>query len=215
MTTLYVTQKGMANLPDRPAYDQYKTEPNLVRAAYQAYWPELADCQPNRILDPGAGEGVWGSVAREAWPESNITGVELQSLPHPPAYDAWRPGQDYRDWAATFLSVTNLKYDLVVGNPPYRHAEEFIQRSWQLLKPGGIILFLLRLSFQSGVRRCEEFWPAYPLSDVGIVVRRPSFYGNSTNATDYGIFMWRKGQGYPSGGWPTRLVLHARGTHES
>jgi len=61
----------------------------------------------------------------------------------------------------------------------------------------------------SGVARYNDLWQIYPPTTVGVLSRRPSFYGGSTNATDYAIFHWIKGRGNPRE-WKTILLLHER-----
>ena len=49
------------------------------------------------------------------------------------------------------------KYDLIIGNPPFSLALEFIQRAFQVVKPGGKVIFLLRTAFLESDRRFS-FW---------------------------------------------------------
>jgi methylase of polypeptide subunit release factors len=109
----------LKELKPRDTFDHYPTPLPHVRAGLDL----LPAIHPARILDPGAGGGIWGTEARSRWPESNITGVELRTIN--PAlqfpYDCW--------YTADFLTCPIPQpFDLVIGNPPYRHAEEFVRR---------------------------------------------------------------------------------------
>jgi hypothetical protein len=103
-----------------------------------------------------------------------------------------------------------------VGNPPYGPkvdgvllTERFIRHSWDLLAPGGRIIFLLRLAFQAGIGRYWGLWSDLPPTLVAVVCPRPSFGKNSkgkrgTNGTDYGLFVWDRALDGRCAGTPRR-----------
>lgn len=210
MTTIYITKDRI--LPNRIPFELYPTERNLIRAA-------LTTCRPKatikRILDVGAGDGRWGSVAREFYPNAVIVGVEIRDLPKPKEFDFWYRA-DFLQWGS------RDRFDLIVGNPPYgpevegvSTAECFIKRAWRLLlAPKGTMILLLRLAFQSGVARYNGLWDYCPLYKLAVLSRRPSFYDGGTNGTDYGLYIWRKRlNGEPDGDsrkWPTELLIYER-----
>lgn len=168
----------------RAAEDFY---PTPLAAARSSLTLLPADLTPAAILDPGAGTGVYGQAARELWPGAEITGAELR-LEHPSAdYDRWRAGDFLRmPWYQTF--------DLVIGNPPYKPAEQFVRRAFELTRPGGFVAFLLRLAFLEGRARGRGLWSQHPPLVVGAFSRRPSFTGNGrTDATAYAVFVWQIG----------------------
>jgi hypothetical protein len=195
----------------RDPHDFYPTLTGYVRAALSllpvGYTPET-------ILDPGAGTGVWGQVARERWPHAWIEGVEVRSTPHPDAYDVWFIGDLARYTHPPMI-------DLVIGNPPYKLAEQFVRRSLDLLLPSGYLVFLLRLGFLEGqdrnftaeekaelVKKGKRFKSmetgllrAHPPQAVGVYVQRPSFIGGGTDMTAYAAFVWQKG-------WSGTTTLH-------
>jgi hypothetical protein len=47
----------------------------------------------------------------------------------------------------------------------------------------------------SGISRYKGLYRSMPLYRAGVLVRRPSFYGNGTNGTDYALFVWKKENG--------------------
>jgi hypothetical protein len=148
------------------------------------------------ILDPGAGDGVWGRAASVVYPDSYIYGVEndmSRAIPNPVEYSVW----DTRDYLLLDLEPT---FDLVIGNPPYKYAEEFVRKSYDLLEPNGHILFLLRLAFLEGQNRYKEMFDKElrPVH-VWVLPRRPSFTENrKTDSTAYAIYVWNKyDQKYP------------------
>lgn len=220
MTTIYVN-KGTA-LPKRKENDLYQTEPNLIRAAIQKFVldPETG-VHPRsiyKILDIGAYDGRWGTIAAEMLPnDSVVAGVELLNMPAPKTFEFWLAGKSYLDPEVIkrIDDAWPYGFDLIVSNPPYYLAEPIIRQAWKHLGDGGRMIMLLRLSFQSGVDRYNKLWDELPLRWMGVLSRRPSFYGGGTNGTDYGLFVWEKGfvKDQPSGtsrSWPTVLVNYER-----
>lgn len=67
------------------------------------------------VLDVGAGEGAWGVVARELWPECRLVAIEPRDDAMPDArrnYDEVFHGE-FQDF------TTDERFDLIVGNPPF------------------------------------------------------------------------------------------------
>lgn len=217
-----ITQKQLNQdrSPEDIDNDTYPTPEPLVRAALRLLKGELYTALdggvngytptpiqpfiplPQRILDPGAGAGIWGKVAREIWPQAYIVGVELNKAPNPDAnvYDWWHDGVDYREFDP------GIGFDLVIGNPPYgksdgkkdrKLAEKFVRRSISFLNPGGHVLFLLKSVFRHGSGRNQGLFVDHPYMAVFDSASRVSFFksarGASTNDVDYSLFFWKKG----------------------
>lgn len=147
-----------------------------------------ADLSPCWIVDPGAGAGPWGAAARRRWPLATIAGYELRETVRPASYNDWIIG-DFLQQPAPEQAP-----DLIIGNPPYKHAEAFVRRSLDLLWPGGYLVFLLRLAFLEGQARGAGLWREHRPQIVGVCSQRPSFTGDgNTDATAYACFVWCKG----------------------
>jgi hypothetical protein len=188
MSPIITTTK---TLRPRDPHDHYPTPVALCYAALQHY----GQGSHSRILDPGAGTGVWGASARAFYPDAHLTGVELRRSPKPDAYNLWLT-QNYLD-----LDF-GRDFDLIIGNPPYKLAEAFIRKALSELTAGGDLVFLLRIAFLAGQDRGKGLWHDYPPRTVGVCSRRPSFTGDGkTDATDYALFHWVKGASGP----PPRL----------
>src|SRR5262245_27832883 len=85
-------------------------------------------------------------------------------------------------------------FDLVIGNPPYKHTEQFVRHGMDMLESGGYLVFLLRLNFLEGQGRGRSFWNRYPPVKVVVSSRRVSFSGDGkSNATAYAYFVWQQG----------------------
>lgn len=184
MTTVYVSGNAINNLPKRRAFDFYPT-PLHVASDALTFLPE--GFTPQCILDPGAGTGVWGMASRRRWPNSLITGVELRTeTPKPNAYNFWMH-QNF------LLSTATPAFDLVVGNPPYDVAEQFIRHSLNCLEHGGYMVLLLRLAFLESQTRARALYRHTPPQSVVVRANRVSFTGDGqTNATAYAYFIWQK-----------------------
>lgn len=187
MPTIYVDNKDA--LPKRREYDFYPTPIEVCRASLQIL---LKDWMPDFILDPGAGDGVWGKAFREFNLSSYLVGVELRDVQKPLEYDSWY-NKDFSKFSH------HLKFDLVMGNPPYKYAEEFLDKSLELLEDNGYILFLLRLSFLEGISRYNKYYngnirPNIRPKEVWVSNRRVSFSNDGKSSADaYGVFIWQKG----------------------
>lgn len=71
-------------------------------------------------------------------------------------------------------------------------ALDFINKSLELLHPGGLLIFLLRTNFLESEKRFK-WWQEHPLSGLYTLHKRPSFTGRGTDATSYSWFVWERG----------------------
>lgn len=206
MTTIYI--KEGTELPKRVEFDVYETEKPLIRAALAKLPKQILKTQDLFILDIGCGSGRWGEVYKELQPKCTVHGIEIRDIPDNPAYD--------KVYHGNFADIElDRKYNLIIGNPPYKFAEEIIRYGWQYLANNGQMAMLLRLAFQAGSKRAKDLWQNIYPWQVSVCSRRPSFLGDGgTNGTDYGIFYWAKNElgntyGTP-GQWFTNLLEFER-----
>ncbi len=186
-----IIEKGLKR---RKEYDFYSTPLEFCKAAVNI----INDFNPTFICDPGAGNGVWGKILKEKFPNSMLNGVEIQPFDKPIWYDNWYLG-DYLKY-----EPFTYKYDLIIGNPPYSLAEEFIRHSFNILSDNGYIVFLLRLSFLESKKRARSLFKEFPPLNVYISVSRISFTcdGKSDDQA-YAVFKWAKNrtQNWFIGSW--------------
>ncbi|MCU7836139.1 MAG: hypothetical protein KZQ83_12935 [gamma proteobacterium symbiont of Taylorina sp.] len=90
-----------------------------------------------------------------------------------------RCGRDY-------LNVDHEQVDIIITNPPYKLAREFIEKA---LGHGKTVIMLLRLNFLESQGR-YEFWQANPPSHIITLSKRPSFTNKGTDSTGYAWFCW-------------------------
>ena len=178
--TIITTDKP---LRARDPFDFYPTPVEVCEAALA-----LVPFVPRSVLDPGAGAGPWGRAAHTRWPTAWIDGYELREVSHPYGYTAWHCGNDFLD------ATVGGGYALVMGNPPYKLAEAFVRKGLAALRPGGWLVFLLRLAFLEGQERDEGLWAEFPARRVDVLAKRPSFTADrKTDATAYAMFCWERG----------------------
>lgn len=86
----------------------------------------------------------------------------------------------------------NKKYDIVISNPPFNFALDFIQKGLSLLKEDGYLVFLLRLNFFGSKIRNEFLLQNIP-EYVFIHSKRMSFTDNGKkDSIEYAHFVFRK-----------------------
>lgn len=80
------------------------------------------------------------------------------------------------------------KYSVVITNPPYSQAMEFIEKGLSL-KPE-VLALLLRVNFLGSGERCSFLRHNAP--DIYVLPNRPSFAFKGTDACEYAWFLWGK-----------------------
>lgn len=80
------------------------------------------------------------------------------------------------------------KYNVIITNPPYYLAQEFIEHSIDL-EPDYVVM-LLRTNFLESETRNSFLRSNTP--DIYVLPNRPSFTGDGTDATSYAWFVWSR-----------------------
>lgn len=195
-------------LGERHEADFYPTDPKVCAATINLLPPEF---MPKRILDPGAGDGAWGKVARRMIPDAHIIGVELRDVKPHPAYNEWIHG-DFR-----MLNLDPVDY--ICGNLPFMIAESMLRCCFPLVKATkGIMHQLLPLDFLAGEDRRIDLWAEFPPTTVHVISLRPSFIhtgkkAGKTDGSSYAIYEWdfsKPPPPFPRLSWLSwkRLITH-------
>lgn len=175
------TGRGAVRHPD----DFYQTPGWCVRR-YLDYWREEYGYDltvQRRWLEPSAGNGaIMRAVA--AWaPPFAPKWVALDIDPTGPRIAR----KDFLDKEVS----ADTKFDLCIGNPPYKLAREFIEKG---LTVAHEVAFLLRLNFLESEDR-HDLFRKHPC-DVHVLPNRPSFRADGhTDATAYAWFEFGGGHG--------------------
>lgn len=138
----------------REVSDYYKTPKKCIIdfLIYFRMAEELKDADTWKILDPCA---WWDEKNGMSYPEAmkqfgiNNPVITLDIRDDSPALFHC----DYREFMTP--TVEEDKYDMIITNPPFALAQEFIEKSLSLVKEWGYVVMLLRLNFFGSRKRYE------------------------------------------------------------
>lgn len=134
---------------DRQREDYYATEPKATE------WLCKLERFEGRILEPSCGEGHMSEVLKAA-------GYEVVSR------DLVDRG--YGE-VADFLAIDNLAWNgNIVTNPPYKYAQQFVEKALSIIPEGKKVAMFLKLTFLEGKARRTLFRSTPPHSCLGELV---------------------------------------------
>jgi len=177
----------------------FETPPKLCDVAVGLLTSRVTQNRP-RFLDAGAGTGNWGrAVVKRFRDRGKLVGVDLYfsrpKIQNP--YSEFHQLDFSRPLTAGFPGII-AGYTAIVGNPPFKSAEQFVRVAYDLLIPGGYILFLLRLSFLESIKRHHGLWNDLPPEVVYVLAERIPWANHKqgkngkTDDTAYALYLWRK-----------------------
>jgi hypothetical protein len=154
--------------------DDYYATPSWCTRAILRYLPKF-----RRALDPCAGDGAILAEVRATYgARVEVEGIEIDKA------RAKAAGARCAD----ALKVDWPNVDLVIMNPPFKLAMEFVEASLRQVVPGGTVAVLLRLAWLASQKRAAFLRANTP--SVYVLPRRPSFTGRGTDSTDYAWMVW-------------------------
>lgn len=162
--------------------DFYATPIETVRTFLNAYGGIK---ESDVILEPSAGNGNIVRALRECGYKNRIDAIEVRSEEYAGLVEIC-DNVRICDYLQTPLRET---YDVIIGNPPYSLAMEFIDKGISMLKPGGRLIYLLRTNFLESAKRAAWWQDKLP-TGLYVCAKRPSFTGRGTDATSYAWFVW-------------------------
>ena len=193
---------------ERRPNDDYPTPPELcdwvVDTLSRDGWIEWETFGPPLyVLEPSAGSGNFVQAVRTGISPAVIYAVDIQNAPK----DLIPRGANYaveRDFLKPTKLIDENRYDLAIGNPPFALvpegkkrgvmvADKHAERALGLLARGGVLAFVLKMSFYAAKKKRRKFLEEHPPACIYDLQPRPSFTGGGTDATEYGLFIWRKG----------------------
>ena len=131
---------------ERQAEDYYATEPKATE------WLCKLERFKGPILEPSCGEGHMAKVLMAQGYE-----VEARDL----------VDRGYGE-VADFLAIDNLEWDgNIVTNPPYKFAQEFVEKALSIIPEGKKVAMFLKLTFLEGKARRSLFRSTPPHSRLG------------------------------------------------
>ena len=154
----------MANNYDRPDSDYYPTPQKCIQSLFS-------------VID-------FKNLREEGWqfaePSRGEASAIYQHFPDGSEYCELEEGKDY------FTHEWQTKPDIIITNPPFKLALEFLQKS---LQEADVCIYLLRLEFLESKKR-REFHQANPPTNLIILSERPSFVAGGTDKTAYAWYVY-------------------------
>jgi len=175
---------------NRHKSDYYVTPKKDVRE-FLKHFTQIEDLsndllQDLRWLDPCCGgdiknDATYLSVIKELYNPANTLGIDIRE-------------DSKADAIGNFLHLEDIlpKVDIVISNPPFYLAEEFIKHSLETVTHGGYVIMLLRLNFFGSKKRKPIFEHTMPYSCY-VHHKRISFMNGATDSIEYAHFVWKKG----------------------
>ena len=162
---------------ERQHEDYYATEPKATE------WLCRLEQFDGRILEPASGEGHISEVLKAA-------GYEVVSR------DLVDRG--YGE-VADFLAIDNQEWKgNIVTNPPYKYAQQFVEKALSIIPEGKKVAMFLKLQFLEGKARRALFRSTPPIrvwvsSSRLNCAKNGDFNANQGGALAYAWFVWEKG----------------------
>lgn len=187
---------------DRVVHDRMRiheadlTPPDM--AAQACFELARLSIAPKRILDPTAGAAVFPMAARGQWPGVHITGCEAREEEEP-HLEAWCDVHHMGDFF--HFAEDDKGFDLVLTNPPFTLIPDLLRACLGLVRPGGLVAFLCRMTFGDSEEADPLFRPPFDLTNALEFAGRWRFRvgKNPKNGKPYGVdsvgyrlLVWRR-----------------------
>ena len=177
----------------RPEFDLYTTPVPVVERMLRELYHHVKANNVYEVLDPCAGNGAFHKAIKNVYPYWKVTNKDIVQRKYPVVVE-------------DFLTAPVDKlYDIVMMNPPYVDAVEFVTTALNHVREGGIVVAFLKLDFLGSKKRHELFKKNH-LRHVIVNVERVTCLYNDDPAqthggtTETGWFIFSKS---PSGNLPT------------
>lgn len=179
-------QLGASNHSDveREVNDFYATDPDTLEIFLNALNRDGV-CLHDKIWEPACGQGHLSEVLKEHG--YKVISTDLID-------------RNYCDEQYDFLNDNRYTFfdGDILTNPPYKYAEEFVEKGLELVRPGDKVIMLLKIQFLEGKAR-RELFEKYPPKYVYVNSARQTCYINGdmskkmSSASCYCWFVWEKG----------------------
>ena len=163
---------------DREMHDYYATDPKAVEMLLR-----LEKFSPN-VLEPACGQGHMSEVIKAHG--YNVVSCDLID-------------RGYGDRFEDFLTRTESFDGDIITNPPYKWAQEFVEKSMEIVCHGNKVAMFLKLQFLEGKKRKDLFskWPPkyiYVSSSRILCGINGNFDKvDGAGSVAYGWYIWEKG----------------------
>ena len=168
----------------REQHDYYATDPQAIDALNK-----ILDLEGKQIWEPACGGGHLVDRMREK--RASVVASDLID-------------RGSGDGGIDFLQAKHLLAPIIVTNPPYKYALEFVQKSIDL--GADTTCMFLKITFLEGQKR-RKFFDEHPPKTVAVFSKRITCAINgedfsASSAACYAWFIWEKGySGKPEVVW--------------
>lgn len=162
---------------ERKQLDSYET-PEWVT---EALLPHIKDRIDGPIWEPAAGSGKMARVLERLTP---VCVTDIAS------------GQDFLETVGG-----DFDFDFIITNPPYEHAQAFIQHAIHLTMRNGLVAMLLRTDFDHAKTRQNLFGLSPRFAKKIVLTKRIKWFKDSKGSPSFNHawFIWDwKHQGAPT-----------------
>ena len=163
----------------REENDFYATNPETLKMFLYEFWKDNA-FEGSEILEPACGQGHISKTLKELLPNFNITSTDLID-------------RGYGVGGIDFLTYDYKKmFDVVITNPPFSLAKEFIEKGLKISNK--YVIMLCKIQLLEGTKRKEMFFNT-PLKYVYVHTTRQA--------------TWKEGKPLDPNGkkWATTMCL--------
>jgi len=146
------------------------------------------------IYEPACGDGAISKILKDNYPNQKIFSTDLIDRGY---------GENTNLDFLTY-DFTDFETDNIITNPPYKYAQEFIEKSLELVDSK--VAMLLKLNFLEGQKR-HQLFKSTPLKNVYVFSKRLSFdkgdeKGKGNGLLAYAWYVWEQGyEGKPMIDW--------------
>lgn len=174
-TNLRTMGASCASNEEREENDFYATDPNAVQLLL------YKENFNNSILEPCCGQGHISETLKNYG--YNVISSDLINRGYGFQFD--------------FFDYDSFWGDIVT-NPPYKYAQEMVEKAIEIIPEGNKVAMLLRIQFLESEKR-REFFKKYPPETVYVSPKRMQCAKNgdfehySNGAVMFAWFVWRKG----------------------
>ena len=162
---------GSNSIKGREKNDYYATPPIATEAILNKI-PLYGDT----ILEPAAGEGHIVKVLKQFYPYNEITANDL-------IWRSSRFGIDVNGGIDFLTYQPHRKFDTIITNPPFKFAQQFVEKALTLANH--YVIIFAKLQFLETVER-QKLFEEYPPKYVYVHSRRVSPYKNGNEVNEEG-----------------------------
>ena len=171
----------------RQSEDFYSTNPLALEMLLERY--NIGEIKT--MLEPCVGDGNLAKYMLSRYPKIHITALDI--------VDRGFEGTQINNFLDYY---TNEQYDVILTNPPFKLAKEFVEKSLGLVNEQGKVIMFLKVQFLEGQGR-KEFLENSPLKYVYVFSGRMATWKDGKQVDEQGKswsttmchawFIWEKG----------------------